>query len=172
MTSDEIGYSNKRALIESLARARFLSKRVAGISSTRKDGSQCSEETDIQATGAEYYAAQCLKRPFNAGIGSKGDGGCDITFPLEIEVVWFGMKDGKPREEGHLLIDPQEPQRWADIYVCVVGSIETGFRIIGWTTHKRLTTLNKPKDFGYGLRFYMHCKDLNTSDLRNLKKNI
>jgi len=142
-----------RELVEALASARFLSKRSAGISGRRSDGSDCSVENDINATGAEYFAAQEYGQPFDATVGKKGDGGSDFTLPLSIEVVWLGLrKDGKPRETGHLIINPDEPQRWADIYIVVKGSVEDGFEEVGWIPHTALVDFPK-KDFGFGEKF-------------------
>jgi len=142
-----------KELIKALAKARYLSKRAAGISSFRYDGSKCSEENDINATGAEYFAAQQYGCPFNATIGVKGDGGSDFTLPLSVEVIWLGVqKNGKPRDKGHLIVNPDEPQRWADIYVVVRGSIDVGFEEVGWVSHNALVKLPK-KDFGFGEKF-------------------
>jgi hypothetical protein len=44
--------SNTQELIRALARARYLSKRAAGISDVRYDGSECGIDNDINATGA------------------------------------------------------------------------------------------------------------------------
>jgi hypothetical protein len=161
-----------KEFFEALGKARMLSKRVAGISSTRSDGSECSIENDVQAVAAEYWATQYFNRPFNAFVGAKGDGGSDFVFPIEIEVVWLGQgKDGKPRTTGHLIVNPHEPQRWADIYVVVKGSIESGFTFCGWSTHKDL--LSKPKkDFGYGERFAIPVDELRKSDIRHLKREF
>ena len=151
-----------RELLECLAKARYLSKRAAGISGYRTDGSECSIENDINATGAEYYAAQQYGQPFDATVGRKGDGGSDFTLPLTVEVVWLGVqKDGKPRDKGHLIINPDEPQRWADIYIVIKGSVDDGFEEAGWITHTALVSLPK-KDFGFGEKF--------ACDITHLKK--
>jgi hypothetical protein len=157
-------------LIKCLAKARFASKRVAGIDKTRSDGSICSEDTDVQATAAEYFAAQYCGVPFNAGVSTKGDGGADFVVPLSVEVVHLGMVDGKARRSGHLIINPHEPQRWADIYLVVVGSLEEGFEVIGWIPHEIL--VQKPmKDFGYGMRYAVNIDALSKKDFRKLRRN-
>ena len=160
-----------RELIEALAKARFLSKRTSGISEFRYDGSECSVENDIQATGAEYFATQQYNVPFNAGIGKMGDGGSDFTLPLSIEVVWLGVqKNGAPRDRGNLIINPDEPQRWADIYIVIKGSIEEGFEEVGWMPHSVLVTLPK-KDFGFGEKFACDISQLKKPELlRALRK--
>lgn len=144
---------DEKELIKHLAKARFLSKRSVGISDTRYDGSECSIDNDINATGAEYFCAQQYNRPFNANISSRGDGGSDFALTLSVEVIWLGVqKNGEPRETGHLIINPEEPQRWADIYIVIKGSIDKGFEDVGWITHTALVKLPK-KDFGFGEKF-------------------
>ena len=163
-----------RELIECLAKARYLSKRNAGIGATRSDGSECSVENDIDATGAEFYASQQLKQPFDAGVGAQGDGGADFSLQLDVEVIWLGKdkKTGEPRTTGNLIVNPHEPQRWADIYVVVAGSVETGFKEVGWATHKQL--LRQPMvDFGFGTRYAIHVDKLNKPEtLKNLVKDL
>lgn len=149
-----------KELIKALAKARYLSKRNAGISNNRYDGSKCSIDNDIDATGAEYFAVQQYGQPFNSTIGSKGDGGSDFSLPLSIEVVWLGRgKDGTPRTDGNLIINPDEPQRWADIYIVIRGSLEDGFEEIGWLPHSHLIKMPK-KDFGFGRKFACHTTKL------------
>lgn len=139
---------------------RWQAKRERGIAAARKDGSLTDPETDRQAFAAERAAAELLGCRFNDAIYADGDGGHDFVFGLTVEVVWLGCYAGtrNPRSEGHLIISPAEPHRWADIYVVMAGSEETGFRCLGWTTHKQLSKLRK--DFGYGERFAMHTRDL------------
>ena len=157
-----------------LAQCRYLSKRVAGKSPIRSDGSLCTDENDIQSTAAEYFVSQQFGCPFNASISSVGDGGCDFKLEISVEVIWLGVnRDGSPRtpEDGcHLIVNPHEPHRWADVYVAVSGTVEGGFKIVGWTTHKALEKQPK-KDFGYGERFAMKASSLYTSDLRFLKRD-
>lgn len=149
-----------KELIRALATARYLSKRSVGISNDRYDGSKCSIDNDLNATGAEYFAAQKYNKPFNATIGKHGDGGCDFIIPLSIEVVWLGVKeDGTPRDDGHLIINPDEPQRWADIYIVVKGSIDNGFEEVGWIPHSALIQFPK-KQFGFGKKFACHISHL------------
>ena len=165
------GKEQERKLFEALANARYYSKRAAGISDKRKDGSKCSINNDIESVGAEYYAAEKLGCSFNATIGSKGDGGSDFVLPIGIEVIWLGVNKhtGEPREGGNLIVNPHEPQRWSDVYVVVKGSIDTGFDIVGWTTHRKLVALPM-QDFGYGDRYAMHVDDLLKGDLSKFKK--
>ena len=160
-----------KELIEALAKARFFSKRSVNISTTRYDGSECSPENDINATGAEYFATQQYNQPFNATIGKVGDGGSDFTLPLSVEVVWLGIKkDGTPRDDGHLIVNPDEPQRWADIYIVVKGSVDDGFEEVGWIPHTHLIQFPK-KNFGYGHKFACHISQLkNPHLLKSLKK--
>jgi hypothetical protein len=162
-----------RELIEALAKARYLSKRNVGISNTRSDGSKCSIENDIQATGAEFFAAQAYNRPFDASIGQRGDGGSDFSLHLTIEVIWLGVdKESRPRTDGHLIVNPHEPQRWADIYIVIAGSIEQGFRELGWIPHKVLVRYPK-QNFGFGRRFACHISKLKSPKaLKILLKDI
>lgn len=143
-------------LAREVGEARFASKRGAHISDRRKDGSVCSALTDIQAAGAELAAARIYNAPFNDRIHTHGDGGADFLLGGKtVEVVWNGLwPDGNPRVTGNLIINPHEPQRWAELYILIGGTIETGFQILGWTTHEALTALPK-KDFGFGERFAM-----------------
>lgn len=158
-------------LVKALAEARYLSKRAVGISSYRSDGSECSIDNDINATAAEYFAAQEYNQPFDATVGKNGDGGSDFTLPLSVEVVWLGLqKDGQPRDKGHLIVNPDEPQRWADIYMVIMGSVETGFKDIGWITHTALIKLPK-KDFGFGEKYCCDIGQLKKPELlRALKR--
>ena len=160
-----------KELIAALAKARYLSKRSTGISDIRSDGSQCSVDNDLNATGAEYFAAQSYNQPFNATIGKSGDGGSDFTIPLSVEVIWLGLQpNGKPRDDGHLIINPNEPQRWADIYLVIKGSVEDGFEEVGWITHNALVSMPK-KDFGYGEKYCCHISQLKPVKLlKALKK--
>ena len=152
-------------LIKTLAKARYLSKRAAGISSHRYDGSECSIDNDINATAAEYFAAQQYNQPFDATVGKRGDGGSDFSLSLSVEVVWLGIqKDGSPRDKGHLIVNPDEPQRWADIYIVVKGSVDTDFEEVGWIPHKALIQLPK-KDFGFGEKFACDISQLKNPDL-------
>ena len=162
-----------KELLEALAKARYLSKRSAGISGVRYDGSECSIDNDIHAIGAEYFAAQEYGQPFNSSIGKKGDGGSDFSLPLSVEVVWLGVqKDGTPRDKGNLIINPDEPQRWADIYIVIKGSATEGFSEVGWLSHKMLVTLPK-KDFGFGAKFACPIENLKSPDLlKALMKEI
>jgi len=142
--------------VAEIGRQRYQIKRDAGISAQRKDGSFTSAETDINAAAAESYAAEQMGLDFDARVTKHGDGGVDLTLPIRIDVVWMGVdkRTGKPRETGHLIINPDEPQRWSDIYLVVKGSVETGFDILGWTTHNELVRLPK-RNFGYGEKFAM-----------------
>lgn len=140
---------------------RYHIKRAAGISPVRGDGSMRSAETDRQAAAAEKFAAEALRCPFNDSITVHGDGGYDFLFGLKIEVVWLGInaKTGEPRREGNLIVNPNEPQRWADIYYVIAGTIETGFTSVGWTTHAVLIE-QPPQDFGYGPKLAMNIHKL------------
>jgi hypothetical protein len=154
-----------KELIKTLAKARYLSKRAAGISGQRYDGSECSIDNDLNATAAEYFAAQQYNQPFDATVGKSGDGGSDFNLSLSIEVVWLGVqKDGSPRDKGNLIINPDEPQRWADIYIVIKGSIDTGFEEIGWMPHKALIQLPK-KNFGFGEKFACDISQLKKPEL-------
>lgn len=148
---------------------RYHSKRAAGISGTRFDGTKYDPETDYQAAAAEEFAADSLGCKFNAEVNLSGDGGFDFEFTLQVEVYWLGKVGNEPRRSGHLIINPLEPHRHADIYVVVRGSVEDGFSVVGWTTHRVLTRLKK--DFGYGERYCVHTDNLWPIDkLKGLKR--
>ena len=69
----------------------------------------------------------------------------------------------------HLIINPHEPQRWADIYVVVAGSIDEGFEILGWLPHQVLIE-KELKDFGFGPRYAAYVDALIKCDLKKLRK--
>ena len=151
--------------MKTLAKARYLSKRAVGISNQRYDGSECSIDNDINATAAEYFAAQQYNQPFDATVGKRGDGGSDFSLSLSVEVVWLGVqKDGTPRDRGNLIVNPDEPQRWADIYIVVKGSVDSDFEEVGWIHHKALIKLPK-KDFGFGEKFACDISQLKKPEL-------
>jgi hypothetical protein len=59
-----------------------------------------------------------------------------------------------------LELNPDEHQRWADIYIVVKGSIEE----VGWMPHKALIQLPK-KDFGFGEKFACDISQLKKPEL-------
>ncbi len=130
---------------------RYQAKRDAGISPVRYDGSLCSPETDAHSEAAEQFAANRLGARFNGSVyDSNGDGGHDFLIgDKTVEVVWLGFRKGTtiPRYDGHLIVNPEERHRWADLYVVVAGSIGRGFTILGWAHHHEL---REGRDFGYG----------------------
>jgi hypothetical protein len=142
---------------------RYTIKRAAGIPDRRRDGSRCDPETDRQAEAAEAFAAIRLGCEFRADVTVHGDGGSDFVAPngQTVEVVWLGFVSGTatPRTSGNLIVNPDEPQRWAELYVVVAGSIARGFRLLGWTTHEELT--RRPRvDFGFGPKFAVPTREL------------
>jgi hypothetical protein len=131
---------------------RFAAKRATGIPATRYDGSVASATVDREAYAAEKWAAGRLGADFNEEIyADHGDGGRDFTVNgKSAEVVWFGVdKNGLPRRNGNLIVNPEEPQRWADRYLVVGGSIEAGHYWVGWAKHEDVLAARK-KDLGYG----------------------
>jgi hypothetical protein len=132
---------------------RYHAKRAAGLSPIRTDGSRTDPETDRQATAAEEFAAVRLGGHFNAEVyENHGDGGHDFTVAgYTVEVIWLGfIRDTRrPRYSGHLIVNPHEPHRHADLYVSVCGSIERGFSLLGCARH---SDLQGGHDFGYGPR--------------------
>lgn len=155
-------------LIVRIGTARYEIKRKAGISNTRSDGSRCSVYNDINAAGAECFAAEQYNQPFNESITKTGDGGSDFSVKINgqtktVEVIWLGFdyKNNVPRTTGHLIVNPHEPQRWANLYLVIKGSLKRGYTEAGWATHEQLTKASQ-KDFGYGRRFAIHVNDLNS----------
>lgn len=140
---------------------RYYAKRDAGISPVRRDGSVATPENDRQAAAAEQFAAAQLGCPFNDSVTAHGDGGHDFVFPLHVEVCWLGVNQhtGEPRRDGHLIVNLNEPHRWADIYIVVAGTVEMGFHVVGWTTHNRLIEYGT-KNFGYGEKLAMPVREL------------
>lgn len=144
---------------------RYDAKRASGISEFRSDGSKTSRKTDEQAGAAEKFAAEFFKVKCNTEVYSNhGDGGKDFMLgEATVDVVHLGMLNDGPRMTGNLIVNPHEPQRHADIYVVVRGSIETGFEIAGWYSHDEL--IARPKaDFGYGKRYCCPVKELHQID--------
>tara|TARA_Y100001973_G_C5198716_1_gene336110 strand:+ start:2108 stop:2644 length:537 start_codon:yes stop_codon:yes gene_type:complete len=133
----------------------------------RSDGSYTTERNYLESTLAEKFAADLLGCNFNNEVyESGGDGGLDFVIATtkgdkEVEVIWMGFRKGTEeiREEGHLIVNPYQPTRWSDIYVMISGSINSGFKFLGWTTHAKLRQKPK-KDFGYGEKYAMHSNDL------------
>lgn len=149
---------------EEIGRQRYQSKRSAGISKFRSDGSQTSVDTDIQSTAAEKFACDFFDAPFNNEVyARRGDDGYDfLLLNKQVEVIWLGYERGTkiPRKnKGNLIVNPHEQHRWADIYIVVQGDTHSEFSFTGWTTHKRLIEQPK-KDFGYGERYAMSVIDL------------
>lgn len=155
--------------ITKIAHNRFNSKRTAGISEVRSDGSVCSENNDLDATGAEYYCAKLCGQPFDTSISITGDLGHDfILNGKTVEVVWLGRdkKTNKPRNTGNLIVNPHEPKRWADIYIVIGGGFDEGYHMLGWTDHKSLIQMPKV-NFGFGIRYAMNIYALN-ADINEL----
>lgn len=135
----------------------------------RYDGSVSSAETDRQAAAAEEFAAGALGAQFNSMVyATRGDGGHDFTVTgpggtvYTVEAVWLGYVAGteEPRgREAHLIINPEEPQRWADLYVAVSGSTAQGFALEGWTKHADLVAAPR-RNFGFGLKLALPVKHL------------
>jgi hypothetical protein len=129
-------------------RARYGIKRGAGISAVRYGGSVATRENDRQSYAAEQYAASKLNADFNSSLTVHGDGGPDFKLgDKDVEIIWSGFEKGSPAEQrvqnDNLLVNPEELHRWADIYVGVSGSVERGFTLMGWTTHRVLVIFPK-----------------------------
>lgn len=143
---------------------RYHAKREAGISPVRKDGSLTSPVTDEQAAAAEQWACEIFGQPYNSDIyPDHGDEGHDLVVEgFKAEVVWLGYHKGtnQPRTgDGHLIVNPYEPHRHADLYLVVSGSTETGFALEGWAFHTDIEEA-PTKDFGYGQKKAIHVKNL------------
>lgn len=159
----ELLSEQEKAFITKIANERFSSKRFAGISERRSDGSICSAQNDIDATGAEYFAAKYYGQKFDDSISTSGDQGWDFMIDGKtVEVVWLGRdkRSSEPRKSGNLIVNPHEPKRWADLYVVVGGGFDEGYNIIGWTDHQSLICMPRV-DFGFGRRYAMHINDMN-----------
>lgn len=143
---------------------RYLSKRKVGITDVRPDGSRTEAENDVQGAGAEYYAARCFGQQFNDSITRHGDGGTDFELRLhdgvkKVDVKWLGF-----RRTGRLIVNPDKPHLWADLYISVGGTLEEGYHLNGWITHAELAALPK-QDLGYGFKFAVHIDRLHTEEL-------
>jgi hypothetical protein len=152
-----------------LGEQRYRNKRACGVSRVRRDGSLCDPETDRQSTAAEKFAADHFGVPFDDKILDGGDGGPDLKLPIVLpsgdikytaaNVKWLGKAYGKSRLTGHLIVNVDEPQRWAELYVSARGSIESGFELMGWIEHEHLIKQLR-KDFGFGLKYAMPVEEL------------
>jgi hypothetical protein len=144
---------------------RYHIKRAHGIPARRKDGSYTSPETDEQSTPAEEFSADQHGGVFNREIyATHGDRHPNYRLPngLWVNAVWAGWFDEEnriPRTRGNLIINVDDPGRYADIYESVVGSLEFGFRLNGWATHEELTA-RPPRPFGFGPKYWMPFEDL------------
>lgn len=150
---------------------RYDAKRAAGLSPRRSDGSMTSRIADEEAGAAEEYAARFFNQCPNSEVyATHGDGGHDFLLRgRTVEVIHLGMSGSLPRLSGHLIVNPHEPHRHADIYVVVSGCRKTGFHIVGCLSHIRLIELPM-KNFGYGPRFACHTANLRP--IENLQKWI
>lgn len=151
--------------LKRIAEKRYSSKRNAGISNIRSDGSVCSLSTDLDATGAEFFAAKILNQSFDSNIYVNGDAGYDFKINNKsVEVIWLGRdkRNNLPRKTGNLIVNPHEPKRWANIYVVVKGGFDEGYEIVGWTTHEDLI-LQPQRNFGFGFRYAMNITMLNNN---------
>lgn len=140
----------------SVGAARFESKREAGISTTRIDGSLYSRDVDEEAYAAEEYAAALFGTEPDPSI-RMGDDGYD--FALKVDVKWLGLgPNGCPRSSGHLIVNPYA-KAWPDIFLVVTGSRSEGFRLLGWAS--RHDVQSQPlQDFGYGQKHALHTRHL------------
>lgn len=120
----------------------------------RQDGSEFSRETDTEAFAAEEWACQQFNKLPNRTVG-ENDPGFDFT--LTVDVKHLGLKDGKPRRAGNLIINPNAAR--ADRYIVVSGSREEGFRFEGYATVADLTR-REPRDFGYGAKLWVPVEEL------------
>lgn len=157
--------------------ARFHAKRAAGISARRRDGSFCDPETDRQAGHAEEFAARELRAVVNDSVTTSGDPGFDFEILVDgpsgrrrvrVEAIWNGFATGsktKPRLFGNLLVNPFEPHRYREsqIFVLVVGTIESGFRLVGWATRRDIEA-RPQRDFGFGKRYWVPMSELRSMD--------
>ncbi len=172
--NDDVLTPDDIAKVKHLGAERYNSKRRSGISPIHKSGWEGSVDIDIQAAGAELAAAKALGCTFNEAIyAASGDGGFDFMFSMEVEVVWIGRNiDGTPREVGHLIMSPDDPHRFADVYVVMSGCVDSGYKCLGWCTHKQLLA-GPRQNFGYGERLSLHTSRLQPIlVLQSLKREL
>lgn len=160
-------------LIENHGLDRYA-KRVKQGRVTRKDGSACNAEQDITGAGAEWAVGRHYDWTPNFDILEYGDNGFDFfVHGKKIDVKWTSNvnQKGEPRTSVSLIVNPNDQP--SDIYISVTGSLKKGYRILGWTTRKRLEELPK-HCFGYGLKYAMPEKLLNPpiTLLAYLRNNI
>jgi hypothetical protein len=148
-------------------RARWERKRAQGRSPIRRDGSEATQDQDEQSACAEAFAALAFGQPFHRTTWEEpepwNDGGVDFWWcSRRVDVVWLGRDPatGRPRETGHLLMDPASPQRLSDCYVLVRGEYP-GLAFVGWSTHGQLTARPLRKFGEYkGLRYNQRVETL------------
>lgn len=148
--------------------SRYYVKRKIGISNCRKDGSFYDPDVDNQAGYAEEFAAKELGSKVNDSVLEGGDNGFDFEIKTisgikRVDVVWNGFIKGtkKPRLNGNLIVNPFEPHRYrnTDVFILVIGSIDDGFKIVGWATTDDVKR-RPQKNFGYGNRYWVPIEEL------------
>lgn len=140
---------------------RYHSKRRAGISDVRRDGSITNPENDRQAGAAERWACELFGQNYNDEIYStRGDDGIDFYLgEYSVDVKWLGFGN----DDGHLIVNPYD-RMTADWYLAVAGSIRRGFYLPSrcWATREEMReTLH---DHGFGPKYtrkvcYLHPRE-------------
>lgn len=113
------------------------------------------DNTDLIGVIAEGEFARQFNLPFNADIGSEGDGGYDFILPdgRTVDVK------GTVRVNGNLLVPAadRKPLK-ADVYVlAIVDTDEETAAFIGWASQDDVRS-SMVKDFGYayGPAYFVH----------------
>lgn len=138
---------------------RYYHMRSRRRSDFRPDGSLYNPEVDRQAAAAEEYVCGVFGVPYVNGIYDYGDGGYDFLLRLfnpdtqvKVDVVLTGTD--------YLIVNPYGVKiRVPNVFILVHGSIELGFRIVGWLSRDDLLACPK-RDFGYGEKYACHISKL------------
>lgn len=130
---------------------RYYSKRRAGISDVRRDGSVTSAENDRQSGEAERWACEAFGQTYNDEIyETHGDGGVDFYLGgYAVDAKWLGFGN----DDGHLIVNPEDFEKErADWYVAVAGSIQRGFYLPRrcWAMRDEMQAKH---DMGYGEKY-------------------
>lgn len=125
------------------------------------------DETDRQSKAFEVFVCKALNLPPEAWPGDDGPRHGSAFYithygkPLGIKPYLILNPAGD-----NLILSPGQERHPAESYVVGKGSIEHGFRIVGWATHEDV--LNRPRrEFnknGFGPRPCMQVRDLRSFD--------
>lgn len=140
-------------------RARYEVKRAAGWSDRRQDGSQYDGDVDEHAGEAERWAAGCCGCQADERVYLHGDNGYDfLTQGVRVDVVHLGHN--REPLHAHLIINEGNLKLSAADVFLVVGNIQSVWFAVGAITREDFLERAMRKDFGFGEKLALPCKDL------------